>query len=152
MNKMRIKLRSIEDTNDFENMAFNTAISQMMIFINSVYKEEIFPKEYAEGFLKLLNPVAPHITEELWNSALGHNNTISYEKWPEYDEEKTHNDEITLPIQFNGKLKSTIKIVKDEPEEVVKEKVHNEIESKLEGKSILKEIYVKNKIYNIVVK
>ena len=133
-------------------MGFNTAISQMMIFINLVNKEEIFPRKYAEGFLKLLNPIAPHITEELWNSALGHDNTITYEKWPEYDETKTHNDEIILPIQFNGKLKATININKDEDENIVKSKVHETIESKLEGKTVIKEIYVKNKIYNIVVK
>ena len=138
-------------TDDYENMNFNTAISQMMIFINNTYKEDIFPLEYAEGFLKLLNPVAPHITEELWN-ILGHNNTISYEKWPEYDENKTINTEITLPIQFNGKLKATIQIALDEDESFVKQKVHEAIDSKLDGKNIIKEIYVKNKIYNIVVK
>lgn len=139
-------------TNDYENMNFNTAISQMMIFINAVNKEDIFPQEYAEGFLKLLNPVAPHITEELWNVALGHNGTIAYEKWPEFDEIKTINDEITLPIQFNGKLKATISINLDEDESSVKSKVHEAIDSKLDGKTIVKEIYVKNKIYNIVVK
>ena len=139
-------------TNDYETMNFNTAISQMMIFINAVNKEDIFPVEYAEGFLKLLNPIAPHITEELWNTVLHHNNTISYEKWPEYDESKTINNEITLPIQFNGKLKATIIISLDEDESSVKEKVHNTIDSKLDGKNIIKEIYVKNKVYNIVVK
>ena len=139
-------------TNDYETMGFNTAISQMMIFINTVNKEEIFPIEYAEGFLKLLNPIAPHITEELWKIALNHDNTISYEAWPTYDEAKTVSDEITLPIQFNGKLKSTISIGIDEDEESIKTKVHEAIDSKLDGKSIVKEIYVKNKIYNIVVK
>ena len=138
-------------TNDYETLNFNTAISQMMIFINSISKESVFPTEYAEGFLKLLNPIAPHITEELWN-IMGHNNTISYEKWPEYDEAKTINDEITLPIQFNGKLKATVSINLDEDESVVKSKVHEIIDSKLDGKTIVKEIYVKNKIYNIVVK
>ncbi len=142
-------------TNDYETMNFNTAISQMMIFINTVTKSVnnggTFPIEYAEGFLKLLNPVAPHITEELW-AVLGHTNTIAYESWPEYDEAKTVSNEITLPIQFNGKLKATIQIEKDEDENLVKEKVHNAIDSKLGEKSIVKEIYVKNKIYNIVVK
>lgn len=138
-------------TNDYETMNFNTAISQMMIFVNTVNKEDIFPLQYAEGFLKLLNPVAPHITEELWN-ILGHNNTISYESWPKYDETKTISEEITLPIQFNGKLKTTITIQVDEDETTIKAKVHEAIDSKLDGKTIVKEIYVKNKIYNIVVK
>ena len=139
-------------TNDYETMNFNTAISQMMIFINTVNKENIIPVEYAEGFLKLLNPVAPLITEELWTVALGHNNTIAYENWPTFDESKTIADEITLPIQFNGKLKTTITISLDEDESSVKEKVHNAIDNKLENKTIVKEIYVKNKIYNIVIK
>lgn len=138
-------------TNDYETMNFNTAISQMMIFVNTVNKEDIFPQKYAEGFLKLLNPVAPHITEELWN-LLGHTNTISYESWPEYDESKTVNDEINLPIQINGKLKANIMIEVDEDETQIKEKVHKAIDNKLEGKTIVKEIYVKNRIYNVVVK
>ena len=99
----------------------------------------------------MLNPVAPHITEELW-AVLGHTDSIAYENWPKYDEAKTVSNEITLPIQFNGKLKATIQIGKDEDENSVKEKVHNAIDNKLENKSIVKEIYVKNKIYNIVIK
>ena len=138
-------------TNDYENMNFNTAIAQMMIFINNAYKENVVPKKYAEGFLQLLNPVAPHITEELWNK-LGHSDTITYSKWPTYDEEKTKNDTINLPIQINGKLKATIQIATYETEENIKEAVHKAIESKLDGKSIVKEIYVKNRIYNVVVK
>ena len=133
-------------------MNFNTAISQMMIFVNAVNKENVFPIEYAEGFLKLLNPVAPHITEELWNISLNHSNTITYESWPTYDESKTVSDTIVLPIQFNGKLKTTISISLDEDEASVKEKVHTAISDKLLDKTIVKEIYVKNKIYNIVVK
>ena len=138
-------------TSDFENMYFNTAISQMMIFINSVYKEDVFPTEYAEGFLKLLNPVAPHITEELWNR-LGHNNTITYETWPSYDETKVVDNTINLPIQINGKVKTTILVPKDSSEEYIKELIHNNdtICRNLTGKTIRKEIYVKNKIYNIV--
>ena len=138
---------------DYENMDFNTAIAQMMIFVNNCMKENVVPKNYAEGFLKLLNPVAPHITEELWNR-LGHSNTISYESWPTYDEAKIQDDTIELPIQFNGKLRATIKIAKDLPKEEVKKsvKAHERVKSLLEGKEIVKEIYVPNKIYNIVVK
>ena len=141
-------------TKDYENMDFNTAISQMMIFINNVYKEEIFPREYAKEFLKLLNPVAPHITEELWNTALGNKGSIAYEKWPVYDEAKTIDDEIEVPVQINGKVKTTVKVALDENEDVVKQIVHeNEtIKNAVKDKNIVKEIYVKNKIYNIVVK
>ena len=138
-------------TNDYETMNFNTAISQMMIFINTANKEEILPKEYAEGFLKLLNPVAPHITEELWN-ILGHNNTISYEAWPTYDEKKCKDDEYNLPIQINGKLRATLRIAYDTDESIIKEKAHDAVKTQLEDKIIVKEIYVKNRIYNIVVK
>ncbi len=138
-------------SNDYETMNFNTAISQMMIFINTVNKEEILPLEYAEGFLKLLNPVAPHITEELWNK-LGHTNSIAYESWPKFDEAKTIEDTIEIPVQVNGKLKNTISISLNEDESSVKEKVHNALTNQLDGKSIVKEIYVKNKIYNVVVK
>ena len=141
-------------TNDYESMAYNTAISQMMIFINSVYKEEVFPKEYAEGFLKLLNPLAPHITEELWNTVLGHDKTIAYEAWPAFDESKTIDDEIEIPVQVNGKVKATIYLPLDSSEDVAKQKVHDlsNLDSILAGKAIVKEIYVKNRIYNIVVK
>ena len=138
-------------TNDYESMSFNTAIAQMMIFINQAYKENILPKKYAEGFLQLLNPVAPHITEELWNK-LGHNESIAYEPWPTYDEEKTKSNNINLPIQINGKLRATIDIPVDEDESKIKELAHEAVKEKLDGKTIVKEIYVKNRIYNIVVK
>ena len=138
---------------DYDNMDFNTAISQMMIFINNVMKEDTLPKDYAEGFLKLLNPVAPHITEELWNK-MGHSESISYEPWPTYDESKIIEDTMELPIQFNGKLKATIQIAKNlEKEEVAKVVHENEkVNMLLQGKEIVKEIYVPNRIYNIVVK
>ncbi len=139
-------------SNDYETMNFNTAISQMMIFINTVNKEDVFPKEYAEGFLKLLNPVAPHITEELWNIVLENKESIAYEKWPEYDESKTVEDTITIPVQVNGKLRANIEISVDENEETVKKMAREAVKEKIEGQTIIKEIYVKNKICNIVVK
>ena len=140
-------------TNDYENMYFNTAISQMMIFVNSATKEDILPKEYAEGFIKLLSPVAPHIAEELWNR-LGHSDTITYEAWPTYDESKLVDDEINLPVQVNGKVRATIKVPVDATQEQIKEIVHQaeNVQAHIEGKTIVKEIYVKGKIYNIVVK
>ena len=138
-------------THDYENMEFNTAISQMMIFINTCYKVDVLPKKYALGFLQLLNPVAPHITEELWQ-LLGNKESITYSTWPKYDEEKIKEDTFNLPIQVNGKLRSSVDIKLNLPEEEVKEIAHKQVASYLEGKTIVKEIYVKNKIYNIVVK
>ena len=140
-------------TSDYENMYFNTAISQMMIFVNTASKEDVIPQEYAEGFIKLLSPVAPHIAEEIWNR-LGHNDTITYEAWPTYDESKLVEDTVEIPVQINGKVRATIQITVDAAEEDVKNSVHENanIQAQLEGKNVVKEIYVKNKIYNIVVK
>ncbi len=136
---------------DIEDMKFNTSISTFMTMVNEFYKIGKINKAEFKTFLTLLNPFAPHITEEL-NKIAGFEADISTYSWPDYDESKTVDDEITLPIQFNGKLKATITISVDEDESSVKEKVHNAIDSKLDGKNIIKEIYVKNKIYNIVVK
>ena len=137
---------------DIEEMKFNTAVSTFMTLVNDFYKEKTINKAEFKTFLQLLNPFAPHMTEELWQTVLGGTKMLAYMKWPTYDEEKTIADEITLPIQFNGKLKATITISLDEAEESVKEKVHKAVQDKLENKTIVKEIYVKNKIYNIVVK
>ena len=136
---------------DIEDMKFNTSISTFMTMVNEFYKIGKINKAEFKTFLTLLNPFAPHITEEL-NKIAGFEADISTYAWPDYDESKTVDDEITLPIQFNGKLKATITISVDEDESSVKEKVHNAIDSKLDEKNIIKEIYVKNKIYNIVVK
>ena len=140
-------------TEDFENLGFNTAISQMMIFINAVYKEEVFPREYAEGFVKLLNPVAPHIGEELWEM-LGHDKTIAYEEWPKYDESKISDDEKEIAVQVNGKVRATIKISVYEDEESIKAKALEEenVKRHTDGKEIVKMIVIKGKIVNIVVK
>ena len=139
-------------SSDIEEMKFNTSVSTFMTLVNDFYKEKTINKAELKTFLQLLNPFAPHITEELWQTVLGGTEMLAYMKWPTYDEEKTIADEITLPIQFNGKLKATITISLDEDEEIVKEKVHKAVNDKLENKTIVKEIYVKNKIYNIVVK
>ena len=140
-------------TNDFENLSFNTAISEMMIFINAVYKENNLPKEYAEGFVKLLNPIAPHITEEMWEK-LGHTNTIAYEPWPTFDESKTVDEEKEIGVQVNGKLRATIKANVNDDEETLKEKALKEenVIKFTEGKEIVKVIAIKGKIVNIVVK
>ncbi len=138
-------------SNDIEEMKFNTCISTFMTMVNEFYKLKRINKAEFKTFLTLLNPFAPHISEEL-NKLIGFEADVSTYSWPEFDEAKTIDDEITLPVQINGKLKANITILLDEDESSVKEKVHNAIESKLDGKNIVKEIYVKNKIYNVVVK
>ncbi|MCI6266772.1 MAG: leucine--tRNA ligase [Erysipelotrichaceae bacterium] len=140
-------------TEDYETLNFNTAISGMMIFINAVYKETVFPKAYALNFLKLLNPIAPHITEELW-SLMGHDNTIAYEPWPVYDEEKVKENELEIGVQVNGKLRGTIKVEKDADKEILEKLAKDEenVKKHLEGKQIVKVIVVPNRIVNIVVK
>ena len=136
---------------DIEEMKFNTCISTLMTMVNEFYKLKKINTYEFKTLLTLLNPFAPHITEEL-NQLLGFNTDIATYSWPTYEEDKTLADEITLPIQFNGKLKTTIQIIPDEDESKIKQKVHDAIDAKLDGKTIVKEIYVKNKIYNIVVK
>ena len=137
---------------DIEDMKFNTAISTLMTMVNEFYKVKAINKAEFKTLLQLLNPFAPHMTEELLHTVLDEKEDFAYMKWPEYDEAKTIADEITLPIQFNGKLKGTVQIDLDEDESSVKENVNNVIDSNLDGKTIVKEIYVRNKIYNIVVK
>ncbi len=140
-------------TDDFESLNFNTAISQMMIFINSVYKEDNFPKDYAEGFVKLLNPVSPHIAEELWEM-LGHNDTIAFESWPSYDNSKIIEDEKEIAVQVNGKVRATINVLVNEDEESMKEKALkcDNVIKHIDGKEVVKVIVIKGKIVNIVVK
>ena len=138
-------------TNDIEEMKFNTCVSTFMTMVNEFYKLKRINKAELKTFITLLNPFAPHITEEL-NKIAGFTEDISTYEWPSFDESKTIDDTVTIAIQFNGKLKGTVDVKKDSDESVVKEKVHKEIDSKLDGKQVVKEIYVKNKIYNIVVK
>lgn len=139
---------------DIEEMKFNTCVSTFMSMVNEFYKVRRINKAEFSTFVQLLNLFAPHITEELWTTVLGHQSTIAYEKWPEYDESKTIDDEIEIPVQFNGKLKATILAPIDSDEETVKSIVHSNenVIANLDGKNIVKEIYVKNKIYNIVIK
>ena len=140
-------------TEDFEKLAFNTAISQMMIFVNAVYKEGKCPKAYAEGFIKMLSCICPHIGEEIWE-LLGHNESIAYESWPTYDESKTADDSVEVALQINGKLRGTIMLPMNCAREdaIALAKADERIAAAIEGKTIVKEIAVPNKIVNIVVK
>ena len=140
-------------TEDYENLSFNTAIAQMMIFINEVYKETHLPVEYAEGFVKILSALCPHFGEELWEK-LGHNNTIAYEPWPMYDDSKIVDDTYELVVQVNGKVRGKIDVslnlAKEEMERLAKE-IPN-VKTFTEGKEIVKVIIVPKKLVNIVVK
>ena len=137
-------------TNDFENLAFNTAISQMMIFVNQLYKTGTCTKEYAEGFIKMLSCICPHVGEEIWAS-LGHGSTIAYEAWPEYIEELTVEDAVEIAVQINGKTKGVVKISKDADKDTVLAAAKDAVKEKLTP-NIVKEIYVPGKIVNIVCK
>ena len=140
-------------TNDFEALAYNTAISQMMIFVNAAYKNGSCPKEYAEGLVQMLSCICPHVGEEMWNR-LGHNETIAYAKWPEYDESKMVEDTIEIGVQVNGKVKGTVMLAVEEDNDAAIEKA-KQVESvarAVEGKTIVKAIYVKGRIVNLVVK
>ena len=136
-------------TEDFESLNFNTAIAQMMIFINAVSKAEYLPREYAEGFVKLLNPICPHITEELWQE-LGYKDTISYESWPTYDESKLEVNTIEIPIQVNGKLRGKIVVEKSASEDQIKEKALEAVKGFV-ANGYKKIVYIPNRIFNIVV-
>jgi len=140
-------------SNDIENMKFNTAISALMILINEYDKEETISKDDYLVLLKLLNPIAPHLTEEI-NDTILHNKELSYSDWPEYDEEKTIDDEINIAVSVNGKLRATIKVKNDISKEELLSAAKNQenVVKYLEGKEIIKEIVVPNKIVNIVVK
>jgi leucyl-tRNA synthetase len=138
-------------TRDYENLAFNTAIAQMMVFINEAYKVQEIPKEYVEGFVKLLSPICPHIGEELWEK-LGHKDTIAYESWPTYDESKTVEDEVEIVIQINGKIRDKIVVPADMDGEKVKELAleSEAVKKQIEGKTPKKVIVVPRKLVNIV--
>ena len=140
-------------TEDYEKLSFNTAISQLMIFINECYKEEIVPLKYIRDFIKLIYPITPHLGEELW-STLGATNTITYEPWPTYDEKKLQVTKIELGVQVNGKLRAIIKASKDANNKTLEELALQEenIKTHIKDKQIIKIIVVPNRIVNIVVK
>jgi leucyl-tRNA synthetase len=138
-------------TEDYEQLHFNTAISQLMVFVNEAYKADYLPKPFVEGFVKLLSPITPHIAEELWEK-LGHSDTIAYEPWPAYDESKLVDDEVEIVIQINGKVRAKRTIAKDASKEEMEKLVlaDEKIQEQLSGKTIRKVITVPGKLVNIV--
>lgn len=140
-------------TEDYENMRFNTAISQMMVFVNEAYKADALPMVYMEGLVKLLSPIVPHVAEEIWQ-IMGHDETITYEAWPTYDENKLVQDTVQVILQVNGKVRSKVEVEKDlDQAELEKIALADErIQQWTAEKDIKKVIVIPNKIVNIVAK
>ncbi|KFN09960.1 leucine--tRNA ligase [Paenibacillus macerans] len=139
-------------TEDLENLRFNTAISQLMIFVNDAYKTDAVPKAAAENFVQLLSPLAPHLAEELWER-LGHAETITYEPWPAYDEAWTVEAEVEIVVQVNGKIVDRTKISKELDQAAMQEHSLSlpNVQQAVAGKTIRKVIAVPGKLVNIVV-
>lgn len=140
-------------TEDYERMHFNTAISQLMVFVNEAYKVDDLPVEYMKGFVKMIAPMMPHMAEELW-SQFGESDTITYQPWPTYDPKALVEDEVEMIVQVNGKVRAKIKMAKDtDRDEAQQLALANEHVKKFtDGKDIKKVIVVPNKIVNIVAK
>lgn len=138
-------------TEDFENLHFNTAISQMMVFVNEAYKADALPYEYVEGFVQLLAPIAPHLGEELW-SILGNEQDISYVGWPIYDESALVEDEVEIVLQVNGKVRAKVNVPAEASREELEAiaKADATIQEQIAGKTIRKVIAVPGKLVNIV--
>ena len=136
---------------DFESLKYNTAIAAMMALINDFYKKNSVTKGEYKTLITLLNPVAPHITEELWQ-IIGGEGRVYETAWPEYDEAKTVESTVEIAVQINGKTRATMMIGKDDAKDDVIAKAKENIADKLEGKNIIKEIYVPGRIVNIVAK
>lgn len=136
-------------TEDYAELRFNTAISQMMVFINDAYKANTLPKEYVEGFVKMIAPVAPHIGEELW-SKLGYNETITYASWPTFDESKLVEDEVEIVVQIMGKVRAKLTMSKDASKEEMEQLALEAIKEQIEGKTVRKVIVVPGKLVNVV--
>jgi leucyl-tRNA synthetase len=137
-------------TSDFEQLGYNTAISQMMIFVNEAYKAKTCPRAYAEGLIKMLSCICPHVGEEIWQK-LGHADTIAFEPWPTYDEAKLVEDTVEIALQINGKVKGTMVIDKNADKDQAIAQAKEILGGKLTG-TIVKEIYVPGRIVNIVQK
>lgn len=140
-------------TADYEALQFNTAIAQLMIFVNEAYKAPKLYKGFIEGLIKLLSPIAPHVCEEMW-SMLGHNNTIAYESWPTYDDELTKDSTITYVVSINGKLRDKMELASEATNDEIEKAALtlDKIKSQIEGHTIVKIIVVPKKIVNIVIK
>jgi leucyl-tRNA synthetase len=140
-------------TADTDKLSFNTAIAAMMEFVNDAYKWDSMPQEVASVYVQLLNPYAPHMAEELWER-LGHGPSVSDSTWPTFDEQYLVEDTVTVAVQVNGKVRSTISVAPDADQAAVMAIAEADpgIIKWIEGKEVVKKIYVPGKICNIVVK
>jgi len=140
-------------TEDYETLGFNTAISQMMTFINEAYKQDEIFIDYVRGFIQLLNPIAPHMTEEIW-SLLGTDVELTYSTWPTFDEQLLVEDTITIIAQVNGKLRAKLEVPADISKEAMQGIAleNDNVKNFTEGKDVVKVIVVPGKLVNIVVK
>ncbi|MDH3253084.1 MAG: class I tRNA ligase family protein, partial [Ignavibacteria bacterium] len=138
---------------DIQNLRFNTAISQMMIFVNEIMKSEVRPRQILEPFLLILAPFAPHLAEELWHK-MGHPTTLAYEAWPESDESKIQQSTVEVVLQVNGKIRSRIEVSVDTPEQELEalSLADENVRRYMDGKKLVKAIIVKNKLVNLVVR
>ena len=134
------------------DLRFNTAIAEMMVFVNEATKAARVPRDWFEAFVKILAPFAPHVAEELWQR-LGHTATIAFEPWPAYDEAKLARDTIVIAVQVNGKLRGQIEVPADASEDAIRSAARSDekVVPFLDGKPIRREIYVKGKLVNLVV-
>jgi len=137
---------------DIEGFAFNTAISQMMIFINHLARQDVRPRSIVEPFVQVLAPFAPHVAEELWQR-LGHNDTLAYTPWPAFDPEFCKEKEIELAVQVLGKIKDKIVVAADADEAAIQQAAlaSEKVQAALDGKTPKKIIIIKSRLVNIVV-
>ncbi|MEG0229655.1 MAG: class I tRNA ligase family protein, partial [Oscillospiraceae bacterium] len=140
-------------SNDIENLKFNTAIATMMALTNDIYAKGEINKTEMKAFIQMLNPFAPHITEQMWENC-GFKGMLNEQSWILYDEEKCQDKEIEIAVQVNGKIKDRIIVSADEDEQSVldKAKGNDKVAVSLEGKQIVKQLYIKGKLVNIVIK
>ncbi|WP_339251084.1 leucine--tRNA ligase [Sporosarcina sp. FSL W8-0480] len=138
-------------TEDYEGMRNNTAISQMMVFINEGYKVDSIPKEFVEGFVIMISPITPHLAEELWEK-LGHSESISYVAWPTFDESKLFDDTVEVAVQINGKVRAKINVAKDITKEELEKAAleDDQVKQWIDGKELKKVIAIPGRLVNIV--
>ena len=150
---MNRTIKNVTEDIEDEDMKFNTCVSELMIYMNEISKLETVPRMLVDTLVKLMSPFAPHLAEELWQ-IMGGTGSIAFEPWPAYDPDKVTKKVVTVVGQINGKVRTKIEVDLDLDDKILVEKMKGDekMKSYIEGKEIVKEIVVKNKLVNIVVK